>query len=98
MPGSENAVDRFVIACDEAYFKLAFTCGDQPGDLGQVKVPEILRFPNDDGLLFHHIWGKTLMDGDENGFGVLEGMRKQKFALFGALSTTWKRRVTYGWI
>ena len=70
MPGSENAVDRFVIARDQAYFKLAFTSGDRPGDLGQVKVPEILRFPNDDGLLFHHIWGKTLMDGDENVFGV----------------------------
>lgn len=35
-----------------------------------MKVPEILRFPNDDGLLFNHIWGKTLRDGDRNVFGI----------------------------
>lgn len=38
--------------------------------MGQVKVPEILRFPNDDGFLFNHIWGKTIRDGDLNVFGV----------------------------
>ncbi|KAL9951351.1 hypothetical protein ACROYT_G044002 [Oculina patagonica] len=67
---SDRAIDRFVIARDQAYFKLVFFSGDRPGDLGQIKVPEILRFPNDDGLLFYHIWGKTLRDGDENVFGV----------------------------
>ena len=70
MRGNESALDRLVIACDQAYFKLAFSSGDRPGDLGQVKVPEILQFPNDDGLLCNHIWGKTLSDGDENVFGV----------------------------
>ena len=49
-----------MIARDQAYFKLAFFSGDRPGDLGQIKVPEILRFPNDDGFLFNHTWGKTL--------------------------------------
>ncbi|KAL9965310.1 hypothetical protein ACROYT_G029091 [Oculina patagonica] len=67
---SDRAIDRFVIARDQAYFKLVFFSGDRPGDLGQIKVPEILRFPNDEGLLFNHIWGKTLRDGDENVFGV----------------------------
>lgn len=67
---AERAIDRFAIARDKAYFKLAFFSGDQPGDLGYVKVPEILRFPNDDGFLFNHIWGKTLRDGDVNVFGV----------------------------
>ena len=38
--------------------------------MGQVKVAEILRFPNDDGFLFNHIWGKTLRDGNENVFGI----------------------------
>ena len=27
--------------------------------MGQVKVPAILRFPNDDDFLFNHVWGKT---------------------------------------
>ena len=67
---TERALDRFLIARDQAYFKLAFFSGDRPGDLGQVKVPEILRFPNNDGFLFNHIWGKTLRDGDQNVFGV----------------------------
>ena len=67
---SDTAIDRFVIARDQAYFKLAFFSGDRPGDLGQIKVPKILRFPNDDGFLFNHIWGKTLRDGDGNLFGV----------------------------
>ena len=67
---AKTKLDRFIIACDQAYFKLAFFSGDSSGDLGQVKVPEILRFPNDDGLLFNHVWGKTLWDGDSNVFGV----------------------------
>ena len=60
----------FIYARDQAYFKAVFFSSDRLGDMGQVKVPEILRFPNDDGLLFNHIWGKTLRDGDFNIFGI----------------------------
>ena len=49
--------DRFIIERDQAYFKLAFFSGDGPGDLGHVKVPDILRFPNDDELISNHVWG-----------------------------------------
>lgn len=38
--------------------------------MGQIKVPEILRFPNDDGFHLNHIWGKTLTDEDGNEFEV----------------------------
>ena len=61
---------RFILARDQAYFKAVFFSGDRPGDMGLVKVPEILRFPNDDGFLFNHVWGKTLRDGDNNVFGI----------------------------
>lgn len=61
---------RFILARDQAYFKAVFFSGDRPGDMGQVKVPEILRFPNNDGLLFNHVWGKTLRDGSSNVFGI----------------------------
>jgi len=67
---AKTKLDHFIIGRDETYFKLAFFSGDRPGDLGQVKVPEILRFPNDDGLLFNLVWGKTLQDGESNVFGV----------------------------
>ena len=30
----------------------------------------ILRFPNDVGFPFNHVWGKTLRNGDENVFGI----------------------------
>ena len=50
------SLQKFILAHDQAYFKTAFFSGDRPGDLSQVKVPEILRFPNDDGFLFNHIW------------------------------------------
>ena len=61
---------RFILARDQAYFKAVFFSGDRPGDMSQVKVPEILRFPNDDGFLFNHVWGKTLRDGYDNVFGI----------------------------
>ncbi|KXJ06330.1 Protein LIGHT-DEPENDENT SHORT HYPOCOTYLS 5 [Exaiptasia diaphana] len=66
----KDPVQRFILARDQAYFKTMFFSGDRGGDLGQVKVPEILRFPNDDGFLFNHVWGKTLRDGDQNVFGI----------------------------
>ena len=50
---------RFILARDQAYFKAVFFSGDRPGDMGLVKVPEILRFPNDDGFLLNNVWGKT---------------------------------------
>ena len=51
-------------------FSTGVSAGDRPGDLGQVKTPEILHFLNNDGLLFNHVWGKTLRDGSTNLFAV----------------------------
>ena len=67
---SISPTQRFILARDQAYFKAVFFSGDRPGDMGQVKVPEILRFPSNDGLLFNHVWGKTLRDGNSNIFGI----------------------------
>ena len=70
-----SPTQRFIVARDQAYFKCALFSGDRPGDLGRVKVPEILRFPNDVGFLFNHVWGKTLRDGDENVFGIRRSLQ-----------------------
>jgi hypothetical protein len=67
---AKTNLDRFTLARDYAYFTTTFFSGDGPGDLGQLRVPGILRFPNDDGFLFNHVWGKTLRDGDQNVFGI----------------------------
>lgn len=60
----------FVLARDQAFFKALFFSGDRGLDLGMVRTEEILRFLQDDGLLFNHVWGKTLRDGASNVFGI----------------------------
>lgn len=60
----------FILARDQAFFKALFYSGDRAGDLGLVKTSEIARFPDDSGLLFNHVWGKTLRDGSQNLFGM----------------------------
>ena len=50
--GASTPLQYFSFARDQAYFKSVFFSGDRPGDMGQVKVPDILRFPNDE-LLTH---------------------------------------------
>ena len=62
--------DTFILARDQAFFKALFYSGDRAGDLGLVKTAEIARFPDDSGLLFNHVWGKTLRDGARNLFGM----------------------------
>ena len=65
-----SSLDMFILLRDQAFFKTLFFSGDRAGDLGQVKTPEILRFPGNAGLLFNHVWGKTLRDGSANLFGL----------------------------
>lgn len=45
----------FMYARDQAYFKALFFSGDRGADLSQVKTAEILRFPDNSGLLFNHL-------------------------------------------
>ena len=68
-PG-QSPLSLYILARDQAYFKTLMFSADRPGDLGQVRTTEILRFPNDDGLLFNHTFGKTLRGGKSNLFGV----------------------------
>ena len=55
----------FVFARDVDVFS-----GARCGDLTFVKTQEILRFPENDGFLFNHVWGKTLRNGASNVFGI----------------------------
>ena len=67
---SLSPAEIFITARDQAFFKALFFSGDRGGDLGQVKTSELVRFPDDNGFLFNHVWGKTLRDGASNLFGV----------------------------
>ena len=70
LDNAKTPIQRFIVARDQVYFKTRFFSGDRPSDLDQVKLSGILRFPNDVGFLFNHVWGKTLRDGHENVFGI----------------------------
>lgn len=65
-----TASQLFVYARDAALFKALFFSGDRANDLTLVKTQEIMRFPENDGLLFNHVWGKSLRDGSANLFGI----------------------------
>ena len=67
---STDPIHLYILARDSAYFKLHFFSGDRPSDLANIKAAEILRFPNDKGILFNHIFGKTLRSGDSRVFAV----------------------------
>ena len=63
--------------------------------MGLVKVPEILRFANDDDFLFIHVWGKTLRDGDNYFVGIKRNPRTKicpvqgiEHSLYGSGSAT----------
>ena len=67
-----SALAFFTFARDDAFFKTLFFSGDRAHDLNVVKTQEILRFPRDDGFLFNHVWGKTLLDGSSySAIGIL---------------------------
>ena len=42
------------------YLKALSLSGDRAADLAFGKTQEILRFPDNSGFLFFHLWSKTL--------------------------------------
>ena len=50
----------YILAKNQAFLKVLFFSGDRAADLALVKTQEILRFPDDTGFLFNHLWSKIL--------------------------------------
>ena len=68
---SVSPLERYIISRDLAFFCLDFYSGDRASDLGRVYTKEVLLLPEDQGLLFHHTFGKTLRGKDsKNQFAV----------------------------
>ena len=63
----------YIFARDQAMFKVLFFAGDRAADLLLSKTGDILRFPDDSGFLFNHLWTKTLRSGDANVFALKRG-------------------------
>lgn len=66
----------YVLARDQALFKALFFAGDRAADLLGLKTVDILRFPDNSGFLFNHLWTKSLRSGDTHVFAFKRGSNK----------------------
>lgn len=67
----------YILARDQALFKALFFTGDRASDLLQLKSVDVRRFPDNSGLLFNHVWTKTLRSGDSHVIAFKRGSNKQ---------------------
>ena len=65
-----SSTQLFVLARDQAFFKVQFFGGDRAGDHGRMKTKKILYFPGKKALLFNHTLPKSLRDGTSNVFAL----------------------------
>lgn len=61
---------RFILARDQAFFKLLFFAGDRAHDLGLMLSQEVKCIPNGKGFLIKHTWGKTCSVRKTNTFTI----------------------------
>ena len=71
-----SAIQIFIYARDQALFKALFFAGDRATDMLQIKESDVLRFPDNSGFLFYHIWTKTSRSGDANVFAFKRGSNR----------------------
>ncbi|KAK3107786.1 hypothetical protein FSP39_022109 [Pinctada imbricata] len=64
-----TAHEKYILARDQALFKLQFFAGDRASDVGMTMSQEMKILNDDSGLVFNHTFGKTLRgDGKCNQF------------------------------
>jgi hypothetical protein len=61
---------RFVLARDQALFKVMFFSGDRAHDTGVMLTQEIKSLPDESGFLIKHTWGKTFRLNKTNVFSL----------------------------
>ena len=62
---------RFAVLRARAMLLLDAHSLKRGSELGQTLVQSVLRMPDDSGMLFNYVWGKTLRSGSAHVFGVL---------------------------
>jgi len=70
LPAAVNA-PRFALLRTRAMLLVAMVSLQRGKQLGETKSESIMRFPDDRGLLFNYVYGKTLRSGTKHVFGVL---------------------------
>lgn len=63
-----DALQVFILARDQAFVKALFFSAVRVSELVIVKIVQILRLPDNSGMLFNHLWTKTLRNGDSSIF------------------------------
>jgi hypothetical protein len=62
---------RFSLLRTRAMLWVAMVSLQRGKQLGETRSESIMRFPDDRGLLFNYVYGKTLRNGTKHVFGVL---------------------------
>jgi len=70
---SLSASQTFIVARNQAFFKMLFFSADRAADLLGVCTPTILRSPDNSGFLFKQVWTKSLSSGEANIFALKRG-------------------------
>ena len=65
-----SPISLYLLSRDLCFFSVDFFSGDRSSDLGRVLSREVLFFPQSSGILFNHIFGKTLRGDSVNTFAV----------------------------
>jgi len=62
---------RFSLLRTRAMLLVAMVSLQRGKQLGETRTESIMRFPDDRGLLFNYVFGKTLRSGTKHVFGIL---------------------------
>jgi integrase len=72
--GKSNKIlrqDRYILARDQAFFKIQFFAGSRAGDLCSTLAQDIRKLKDGSGLVFTYTMGKTLGNGKRHEFCLL---------------------------
>jgi len=70
LPGTTGVL-RFSLLRTRAMLLVAMVSLQRGKQLGETRSESVMRFPDDRGLLFNYVYGKTLRNGTKHVFGVL---------------------------
>ena len=67
---TKNRIRKMLISRDIAIFSLAFCTSKRGDDIVKIVAKNVMRMPNQQGLVFNFTWGKTLRSGNGHMFGL----------------------------
>ena len=96
--------EKFVLARDQAFFKVQFFAGDRASDVCNILSQDVKALPDDSGFVFRHTFGKTLRgNNNTNVFVIKTCQDEQVCAVRGLmkyfrLAKEWKVDLSNGYL